>query len=157
MVKTPNGEVCANRIFLKGMKTTLAAILTLAVQTVVGNEAKVWGMLQFSPNKCPNLTEHQYELNAFNQKITPKNQLEIKSFAWHYPIPEVQLEFYTGIHRYATIKGPSETRFLETFCGFEGHDDEGGIDVDISKETLEKLQGRIFDTEESFIKVTQKQ
>ena len=135
----------------------LALMSALAV-SATRDDTKVWGSLQFSTNNCPNLMEKQYKLNSFGQKITPENQLEIKSFAWQYPIAGVRLEFYTGDQRYATVTGPSETRFLKKFCGFEGNDDEeDSIKVDISKEMLAKLEGRIFETSESFVTVSPKE
>ena len=135
----------------------LALMSALAV-SATRDDTKVWGSLQFSTNNCPNLMENQYNLNYFGQKITPENQLEIKSFAWQYPIAGVQLEFYTGDQIYATVKGPSETRFLMKFCGFEGNDDqEDSIKVEISKEMLAKLDGRLFETSESFVTVSPKE
>ena len=122
-------------------------------------QIKVWGMISFSNSDCPNLSDPQYDLEKANQivkstdpKFTSKS---IRSMAWHYPISGIQLEFYTGSTKYATIKGPKETRFLEMLCGFEPSNNEQAIEVEISEKVLKELNGRIFQSSDSFIKVVE--
>ena len=145
-------------------------LLTLLMSIVAAAPAfRVWGMLSFSNSECPDLSDPQYDIVELNQQIRPNsepakfNYTSIKSFAWQYPIKEIQLEFYTGTKKYATIKGPPETRFLETFCGFKAQSDFEAqsnspvIEIIIDQDVLDGLNGRIFQTAASYIKVVEKQ
>ena len=78
-----------------------------------------------------------------------------RSIFWDYPRDEHRLEFYSGSVKYATVQAAKDQEFFEIVCGFER-----GLNSEFMKTIIEvddkvkkELDGRIFQTKDSYFKI----
>ena len=80
-----------------------------------------------------------------------------KSIFWDYPRPQFQLEFYTGDKKYASVRAPTKGWMFEIICGFKRvlNEEESDAKIEIDDKVFKELNGRIFQTKDSYVKIVE--